>query len=534
MGGNILEDLERRCASASAIVAGAMQGGSIDVPVAQAGAARCDAVPLPGTPQTDAAPPLGGVAVVAAVPPKSVTGAVDGGSIDVVAAQAGAARRAVPLPDAPQTAAAPPGGAGMSTNGAHPPASVAGAVITAKIGDAPQHDIGDLPDDTPLGQLVPSLLSRSAVAEFEGAFQWQKGDVLQVSDDSAPFRLWGFWGRVDLVKGDIVFLLGVQSNKIERVERWWLRRLSPPPEDPASGTKNVNWIQSEMLVHMASAEWLPVPLPAETVTLATLLAESEIAAGCLEIGWRLRTKGVVVVPPVRGTFAAQHCLNNDALNDHGEGAALVDQLLAYAARANLLLVPLLSDGHWVLLAVQRSGSTGKACWKCGEPSVCYAAAGVKGCSKFDFNDNGCSNCDPAKNFANVERIADEWGFVDPLTRVEPLPASDSWEVRYWDSLDAPHRASSNLARACLDGLQAAGVRVGPVGRGPASLLPRCNKLTQGATNMCGWYTLYAVEEEIRRFRGESAFSIAPNFKHRLTRLTTFVEKLRGCAPPVPP
>ena len=47
---------------------------------------------LSGTPQTDAAPPLGGVAVVAAVPPKSVTGGVDGGSIDVVAAQAGAAR----------------------------------------------------------------------------------------------------------------------------------------------------------------------------------------------------------------------------------------------------------------------------------------------------------------------------------------------------------------------------------------------------------------------------------------------------------
>ena len=76
--------------------------------------------------------------------------------------------------------------------------------------------------------------------------------------------------------------------------------------------------------------------------------------------------------------------------------------------------------------------------------------------------------------------------------------------------------------------------MGPVGRGPASLLPRCNKLTQGHTNMCGWYTLYYVEEEIRRFRGESAFSIPPNFQHRLTRLTTFVEKLRGRAPPVPP
>jgi len=510
-----------------------MQGGSIDVPVAQAGAARCDAVPLPGTPQTDAAPPLGGVAVVAAVPPKSVTGAVDGGSIDVVAAQAGAARRAVPLPDAPQTEAAPPGGAGMATNGAHPPASVAGAVITAKIGDAPQHDIGDLPDDTPLGQLVPSLLSRSAVAEFEGAFQWQKGDVLQVSDDSAPFRLWGFWGRVDLVKGDIVFLLGVKSNKIERVERWWLRRLSPPPEDPASGTKNVNWIQSEMLVHMASAEWLPVPLPAETVTLATLLAESEIAAGCLEIGWRLRTKGVVVVPPVRGTFAAQHCLNNDALNDHGEGAVLVDQLLAYAARAKLLLVPLLSDGHWVLLAVQRSGSTGKVCGKC-EPTVCDDAAGVIGCNKCEYSEKGCAHCNASKHYSRVERNYDEWGFVDPLTRVEPLPQSDNWEIRYWDSLDAQHISSSNLSRACLDGLQPAGVRVGPVGRGPAPLLPRCNKLTQGNTQRCGWFTLYAVEEEIRRFRGESAFSIAPHWQQRVTRLRMFVEKLRGCAPPVPP
>ena len=519
-----------------------MQGGSIDVPVAQAGAARCDAVTLSGTPQTDAAPPLGGVAVVAAVPPASVTGAVHGGSIDVVAAQAGAARGAVPLPDAPQTETAPPGGAGMATNGAHPPASVAGAVITAKIGDAPQHDSGDLPDDAPLGQLVASLRSRSAVAvaplapdaEFERAFQWQKGDVLQVSDDNAPFKWWGFWGRVDLVHGDHVYLQAAGSSaKVQRMERRWLRRLSPPPEAPGPHVKNVNWIDSAMLAHMASAEWLPVPLPEETATLDTQLAESEIAGGCLEIGWRLRTKGVVVVPPVRGTFAAQHCLNNDALNDHGEGAVLVDQLLAYAARAKLLLVPLLSDGHWVLLAVQRSGSTGKVCGKC-EPTVCDDAAGVIGCNKCEYSEKGCAHCNASKHYSRVERNYDEWGFVDPLTRVEPLPQRDNWEIRYWDSLDAQHISSSNLSRACLDGLQPAGVRVGPVGRGPAPLLPRCNKLTQGNTQRCGWFTLYAVEEEIRRFRGESAFSIAPNWQHRVTRLSMFVEKLRGCAPPVPP
>ena len=88
--------------------------------------------------------------------------------------------------------------------------------------------------------------------------------------------------------------------------------------------------------------------------METQLSESELAVSCAEILWRLCVSGVVVVPPFLGCFVACHVTGNWAAHDRrGEGEALVNQVVEFASRAHLLLLPFQSESHLTLLALER-------------------------------------------------------------------------------------------------------------------------------------------------------------------------------------
>ena len=141
----------------------------------------------------------------------------------------------------------------------------------------------------------------------------------------------------------------------------------------------------------------------------------------------------------------------------------------------------------------------------------------------ELNPCGCKICNPRKTARYEDRKRLEWSMIDPLEKVQPLEPCEDWLVRYWDSLDKPHAASAKVARAALDALQRAGVRLRPEQAEKAMI--RQNTMTQGDTQMCGWYVLFFMEEEIRRFRGEGAFATPPNWSESVSRAWKLKEKV---------
>ena len=120
----------------------------------------------------------------------------------------------------------------------------------------------------------------------------------------------------------------------------------------------------------------------------------------------------------------------------------------------------------------------------------------------------------------AERRNMEKACLSPVENTQPLLACESWEYRYYESLDTPSENSANLAVAVMYALQPE-VRFGANTPTPAALCSqRAHKLRQGPTMQCGWYTLHYAEEEIRRFRGEGTFSFEFKKEERVEILRT--------------
>ena len=341
------------------------------------------------------------------------------------------------------------------------------------------------------------------------------------------------WCGLCLGEGQVIiaeYKNGKKTTAQHNVNRAWCRKLEQGdgeksgsvarfPTPPGPWKKNITWLLPKQ-IPMIRDFWLPVSLPKEEATLTTLLCEAEVAAGCAEIGWRLRVDGVVIVPPVLCTLVANHIARNwAAQEENGEGEALTEKLLQLARRADLLVLPFQSESHWALLAIERGTAPKEATVKAEEllPSSHFG-----GCQK--CRDKGCKDCHEVKATQYFQRMDEESKFFDPLANLQehedPLP----WRaVRYYDTLHEPSKPCADLAIALLDGLQGVGLQHHLDSTRLAD--NRENTRTQEGST-CGFWVLHYVEEELRRWRGEGCFSFAPDFPQRLALMNAFAKRLR--------
>ena len=121
-------------------------------------------------------------------------------------------------------------------------------------------------EDHPEGALAPKA-------------KLQVGCLVQVaSQDARVGKLAGAWGRLNLLTETWASFMD-QSSILRRVPTSWLTKLTEEPTASSSWTKNIGWVTSDQKDRIREI-WLPVPLPIETPSLNTALAESEVAAGC--------------------------------------------------------------------------------------------------------------------------------------------------------------------------------------------------------------------------------------------------------------
>ena len=362
------------------------------------------------------------------------------------------------------------------------------------------------------------------------------GSLVQVTtEDENARRHHGVCGKVSALLGQGKFFIAVYKNgkpttEMLTVNGAWCRELEQVdgeesgsvarfPTPPGPWKKNVGWLlpkQKETLREL----WLPVPLPDHAATLTTQLCEAEVAAGCAEIGWRLRVDGVVIVPPTLCSLVANHIARNWAAREvNGEGDALTEKLMELARRADLLVLPFQSENHWALLAIERRTAPKEATVKAKEVP---ASSAFVGCSK--CGESGCIECDGDKATQYFKKIDEENNFFDPLGKLQEHEAPLPWRaVRYYDTLHSPSKTCADLAIALLDGLQ----RVGVEHHLDSSILAdqrENSRIQKGMT--CGFWVLHYVEEELRRWRGEGCFSFGPDLGQRLQLMNAFADRLR--------
>jgi len=353
------------------------------------------------------------------------------------------------------------------------------------------------------------------------------GCLVQVSvEELRTDVLRGQWGEVlESTDSDVVFRS--ENGARKNVPAAYLAKIPNAPAAKGPWKKNPNYLtgkQRERMVEVGCLEF-----PKAQVNLKQLLSESEMSLGCFEILWRLTPRRALIAPPFLTTFSALHSKHDWAV-EAPEGGELVAKLRAYAERAELLLLPILAEGHWTLLALQR-GDGGSERGPVDSLEVDAAAKpGVfsDGCPKCDWSAGGCRDCNDVKAQSYSTRMNAEMCCLDPLNYLAPLAPCAWWDARYYDSLGQPSRVSSQMAVALMDVLQPEGVLNT---RAPEEMAAtRASSLRQGATSQCAWYCLHFAEEAIRRYRGEGRFSFALDKERRVDLLRAFGRKLghAGC------
>ena len=328
----------------------------------------------------------------------------------------------------------------------------------------------------------------------------------------------GEWGRVETATSTLAQFRN-QSGMLRRVPKTSLLPISMEPRAPGPWKKNILYLtasQQKLCKDKGLLEF-----PEEPVSVASLLSESELAIGCFEILWRLTPVRAVVVPPYLVSLCGFHVLNHWAAHDRSdEGAHLVAQFLAYAERAELLLCPILANGHWTLLVLQRAGSSGTVAVGGAKHD-----AEVAGCTKCEMNPAGCISCSGAKALVYVERHEAEDSAIDPL-RLDTLPPTGWWDIRYYDSLKVGTKRGAEMAIALVDLMQqlnAVNTQTVDDFRGAA----RSGRMVQQALD-CSWYCLHYIEEEVRRFMGEGTLASVSYFFLRFSIFLCYFLGPRSC------
>ena len=98
------------------------------------------------------------------------------------------------------------------------------------------------------------------------------------TQDEKVGKLAGAWGKLNLLTGTMASFMD-QATTLRRVPTSWLTHLTKEPTPRETWRKNVNYL-TDPQKDIIRKVWLPVPLPSETPSLDTALAESEVAAGC--------------------------------------------------------------------------------------------------------------------------------------------------------------------------------------------------------------------------------------------------------------
>ena len=178
----------------------------------------------------------------------------------------------------------------------------------------------------------------------------------------------------------------------------------------------------------------------------------------------------------------------------------------------MLLLPIIANGHWTLLAVQR-----KAPAPLEEAALTVGGPKHAGCAKCEWNiETGCLSCDPDKYFKWGHKVKKELSFLQPLTGLTPLPNCADWDVRYYDSLPHAHEGCAKVAHALLDGLQQVGVPLRLAVNEMAMM--RGHRVRQTDLTSCGWFVLHFMEVEFRRFLGEGMWPVAYSVTQRVELL----------------
>lgn len=358
------------------------------------------------------------------------------------------------------------------------------------------------------------------------------GDLVQVNCDAAfsldstenkraAVKVSGLWGKVlELKAADAIVQVSQEGSQRRSVPLEWLTRIETPPAKPASWKKNVFHLAAKTR-DVIAAKWLPVALDG-SITTKTLLSEAEVALGCVEIGWRvLPQRRCLVAPPHLCALVAHHLQDK---NPVWEGSVLCTQLEAIASRAEILLMPILVEGHWTLLVVQRDSKC-EGFMETEAVAPTPVASQSVGCTKCGDSKKGCIDCAEGPHLNWVNRTCHEDKLFDPVTHLAPLPAADGWHMRYYDSLSSAHGPCAEAALCLLQSLQTINVRI-PMTTGEEIAKSRANSIRQDNGTACGFFVLHFVETEMRRASGEGHWPIIYDVDKRAQLLEAFCSRFK--------
>ena len=348
--------------------------------------------------------------------------------------------------------------------------------------------------------------------------------LVQVCSEEAPAYLWGDWGRVR-DEGDLSLTYVSERSKTglsaRQVKKAHVVAISEPPAQAAERKKNVRFLDTEQLktLREEKAQWQgEVAIP----SLRTWLDQPQLELAIFEIFWRvLPGPRCLWMRPDKTVFFVQHCQDEDK---NEQAATLLTEYYEQAKKAELLLIPILDENHWTLLALERDKDPDSNSFASilGEEAVKEARGSSSGCASCRGNPGGCHNC----NFVQAAFLARRKGRENLQLRngatlaILPETAGELWRVRYYDSLLTPSAACQRKAQQVLDAL-AEPLNI------YAELPPRANFERQPAgTGRCGWYVLHYLEEECRAFRNEGRFTSKPDCLYRQNRLSVWMPRLK--------
>ena len=238
--------------------------------------------------------------------------------------------------------------------------------------------------------------------------------------------------------------------------------------------------------------------PTKLLQSGQFMDEADVDALGSEAIWRIGSSRVIVLPSL--LVVTMLIATETAEKQHA-----TDQIKEYQKRADVLLVPIVTSSHWVLLALE-SGSPAvlpkdrKAMQKPMDVDVIdpvpLEPGGKVGCGQCRYTDSGCTACEKNKHIDQEARRLEMRHALFPL-EMEPVErdANAGWLVRYYDSLRSPSmscRASAAYFLKCL-GLE-------PIVPHPN------NSLFQKDGFSCGFWVRHYIEEEARRYSREGMWT----------------------------
>ena len=460
-----------------------------------------------------------------------------------------AAEKPAPAPAAEAAAeaaaAAAPAAEAAAAAAAAEPAAEAAAEAAATAGAAePAAEAAEEPAAAPAAEAAaaaaPAAEAAEAAAAAEPAAEANTlvGKLVQVKVDTLGPAYFGDHGRVKAVDLSAGLLTYSSRRKIIKAGL----RFKQQPEPTEEHVVSINAVciiekqpkpamqEKKSLGHLhkdVRLAWQnreddkPYDLKNHALSLQTELDQAEVEAGGFEMLWRLAPPpGVFCISPtfIEQVLAILSPAEDEVLapNFFAEMEPSLTRFWQYLEKGVLLLLPIISGGHWTLLVFQRLHATEVDEETSSGGTSASPTAPMAGCAKCRGNDAGCLDCEPGKMLQHGQRRERELTIADPLKYCSALPECNEWSVRYYDSLSKEKAECKKKAEILLKRSSAMGV--------PEVQLERSNSCFQTEAD-CGFWTLHFMEEEVRNFLGEGRWSKPYDRPYRLDRLQAVQSKL---------